>query len=201
MKRLLERVGRVGRRVSVVRVIALMAALLHCSGPVVAAQQDDDKALLERRVKAAFIFQFLNYVEWPEGTFPQSTANIVIAVAGDDELAGEIGQIVSTRTMSGRPVIVRKAKMPESLADVHLLFVGRGEMAALPQWVKMARSRPVLIITEAAGALDHGSMINFQLIQNRLRFEISLDAIDRHGLKVSSRLLAVAQSVRRTTVQ
>jgi hypothetical protein len=198
MKSLLERMRK---RASVVRMIALVGVLGYWSGFVVAAHTDDEKALLERRVKAAFVFQFLNYVEWPEGTFPQPTSKIGIAVAGDDELAGEIAQIVSTRTISGRPLLVRKLKQPDLLTDVHLLFVGRSEMAALPQWVKMARSRPVLIVTDIAGALDHGSMINFQLIQNRLRFEISLDAIDKHGLKVSSRLLAVAQSVRRTTVQ
>jgi hypothetical protein len=112
-----------------------------------------------------------------------------------------LAQVVAERTLDGRPLLVRKSRGAESPADVHLVFIGRAETAALAHWVKMARSRPLLIITEAAGALNQGSMINFQLIQNRVRFEISLDELEKGGLKVSSRLLAVAQTVRKTMPQ
>ena len=145
--------------------------------------------------------KFAGYVEWPAEAFRRADAPVTIAVAGDDELAAELAQAVAGRTVNGRPLLVRRLKGVESLADADLLFVGRAEIARLPQWVKMARSRPILIVTEVPGALNHGSMINFLVIQERVRFEISLDEAEKRGLRLSSRLLAVAQNVRKATPQ
>lgn len=189
-----------GRR-DATQALALMGVLLLGGWPLLAAPADDEPTELERRVKAAFIFKFTGYVEWPEGVFPQADTPFTFAVAGDDELAAELAQAVAGRTAGGRPLLVKKLKGAESLANVHILFVGRAETERLPQLARMARSKPVLIVTEAAGALNHGSMINFLVIRERVRFEISLEAAEKHGLKFSSRLLAVAQNVRKAAPQ
>ena len=92
---------------------------------------------------------------------------------------------------------ILKTRSLEAVADAHMVFVGRAEIARLPQLAKLARARPVLILTDAPNALAQGSMINFMLVEQRVKFEIHLEEAERHGLKLSSRLLAVAQSVRR----
>lgn len=189
-----------GRR-DATRALALTGVLLLAGWPLLAAPAEDEPTVLERRVKAAFVFKFTGYIEWPNEAFLQADTPVTIAVAGDDELAAELAQAVAGRTAGGRPLLVKRLKGVESLADVHILFVGRAETARLPQWVKMARSKPVLIVTEAAGALNHGGMINFLVIRERVRFEISLEAAEKQGLKFSSRLLAVAQNVRKAAPQ
>jgi hypothetical protein len=191
--------SRGAARIRVARTFAFLGLLLLASGPALVAHAQDEANVLERRVKAAFVFKFTSYVEWPAGAFPQADTPVTIAVVGDDELAAELAQTVAGRTVDGRPLLVRKPKGVESLADVHMLFVGRAEIARLSQWVKSTQSKPVLIITDVPGALNQGGMINFVVIQQRVRFEISLDEAEKRGLRLSSRLLAVAQSVRRVT--
>jgi hypothetical protein len=156
----------------------------------------DDDATLEQRVKAAFLYQFAGYVEWPPGAFAQPGTAVTIAVLGADAVASELSQVVTGRTIGGRPVAVKRVKPGESLAGVHILFVGRAENERLGQ---LAQSKAMLTVTEADGALTQGSMINFILIDRRVRFEIALDSAEKSGLKLSSRLLAVAQQVRTGT--
>jgi hypothetical protein len=85
----------------------------------------------------------------------------------------------------------------DSLAGLQVLYVGNGTAEELPQSLAPARSLPILVVTDAPGALASGSVINFTVERDRVRFEVSLPAAERNGLKLSSRLLAVAQRVER----
>lgn len=156
----------------------------------------EDDSNLEQRVKAAFLYQFAGYVEWPANTFPQPTTPITIAVMGADVVAGELSQVVTGRTVGGRHLVVKRVKPGESLAGVQILFVGKAENARLGQ---LSQSGAILTVSESDGALAQGSIINFVLVDRRVRFEIALDSAEKSGLKLSSRLLAVAQQVQKGT--
>ena len=175
------------------RVAFLFLAMLLFSWHAHPAEED---SILEQRVKAAFLYQFAGYVEWPPNAFAQPTTPITIAVMGADTVAGELDQVVTGRTIGGRSVTVKRVKPGESLAGVHILFVGRAESARLGQ---LGAPKAMLTVSEADGALTHGSMINFVLVERRVRFEIALDSAEKSGLKLSSRLLAVAQQVQKGT--
>jgi len=151
---------------------------------------------LEQRVKAAFLYQFAAYVEWPPYSFVQADSPVTIAVMGAEPLAAELSQVVAGRTVGGRALAVKRVRPGESLAGVHILFVGKAENSQLSQLAQGAKPRPILTVTESDGALAQGSMINFVLVDRRVRFEIALDSAEKSGLKLSSRLLAVAQDVR-----
>jgi hypothetical protein len=155
-----------------------------------------DPTVPEHRVKAAFLYQFAGYVEWPPNSFAEPDSPVTIAVIGAEPVATELKQLVTGRTVRGRPVTVRAMKPGETLAGIHILFIGSAENARLAQIVQGAKQRPVLTVTEADGALGHGSMINFVIIDRRVRFEVALDAVEKSGLRLSSRLLAVAQQVK-----
>jgi hypothetical protein len=187
------RVARIACRILAAACIFLAATMPWWS--VQAADADVDSTL-EQRVKAAFLYQFAAYVEWPPNTFAQPGTPITIAVLGADAVAEELGQVVTGRTVGGRSVVVKRVKQGESLAGVHILFVGKSEGARLNQ---LPQARAVLTVTEMDGALAHGSMINFVLVDRRVRFEVALDSVEKNGLKLSSRLLAVAQQVRTGT--
>jgi len=188
--------GITTRRSSVARALAVLGLAWLGAWPWDGSAQDD-AAALERRVKAAYIFKFASFVEWPEPAFPQPSTAVSIAVIGDDELAAELSSVTAGRAVEERPLTIRKTHSLEGVADAHMVFVGRAEIARLPQLAKFARAKPVLILTDAPNALAQGSMINFVLVEQRVKFEIHLEEAERHGLKLSSRLLAVAQSVRR----
>ena len=156
----------------------------------------EDAGALEHRVKAAFLYQFAGYVEWPPATFAQADTPVTIGVIGAEPLAAELSQLVIGRKIAGRTVTVKRIKAGESLAGVHILFIGRAEGTRLVQLSQTAQPRSILTVTETDGALARGSVINFVIAERRVRFEVALDTAEKSGLKLSSRLLAVAQDVR-----
>ena len=147
-------------------------------------------------VKAAFLYKFAGYVEWPAS--PADTdAPITIGVAAADPFAAELAEITRGRTVAGRPINVRRVAADDSFDGLQILFIanqGRGGERGL---LANARSRPILTVTESAGALADGSIINFTQDKDRVRFEISLYSAEQSMLKLNSRLLAVADSVHR----
>jgi len=186
------------RRLATTLACAAWLALISgwTSGPARAAEEAE---ALEQRVKAAFLYKFAGYVEWPAKSFARPEAPVTIGVMGNEALAAELVQAVTGRTVSDRVVAVKRLKAGESLAGIQVLFIGRAESARLSQVAQSAQPRSILIVTESEGALAHGSMINFVVAERRVRFEIALDAAEKSGLKLSSRLLAVAQQVRTGT--
>ncbi len=169
--------------------------------PMAASAQQGDAATLERRVKAAFLYKFVGYIAWPESALAQPDTPVVIAVMGDDALAAELAEAVSGRTMDGRPLAVRRLRDGEPLAGNHVLFVARAESARLPALARASSGLPLVLVSEAEGALDQGSTINFVVAGGRVKFDIAPDAAEKRGVKLSSRLLTVAQKVRTVSVQ
>ncbi|MFP5408898.1 MAG: YfiR family protein [Gammaproteobacteria bacterium] len=172
----------------------LLLLLWMAAFPTRAAEEGTD---LEQSVKAAFLYKFASFVEWPAPVMPQPATPITIAVAGSEKIVAELNQMVVGRTAQGHPITVRRIRAGDSLAGVHILFIGGTESARLGQWAEAAQTHSTLLVTDAESALTRGSMINFVLAERRVRFEISLDTAEKSGLKLSSRLLAVAQHVHR----
>lgn len=145
-------------------------------------------------MKAAFLFRFTDFVTWPNAAFGADSP-FIIAVAATEVFVDELRQVTAGRSVLGRPVQVRRVSNPGSIPAAHLLFIGDAEKQRLREWVLTA-PRSALIVSESEGALDHGSVINFALAEGRVRFEISLEAAEKRGLRLSSRLLALALQVR-----
>ena len=171
------------------------AFMSWAAGGQVWAAPAEDPENLEYRVKAAFLYKFAGYVEWPEAIFAQPTMPVTIGVMGADAVAAELSQLVVGRTVNNRAITVRRLKPGEPLTGVHILFVGGAENARLNQVLPLAQPRAILTVTESEGALAQGSVINFTVAERRVRFEISLGSAEKSKLKLSSRLLAVAQQV------
>ena len=172
-----------------------VAFISWAAGGQVWAAPAEDPENLEYRVKAAFQYKFAGYVEWPEAIFAQPTTPVTIGVMGADPVAAELSQLVVGRTVNNRTITVRRLKPGEPLSGVHILFVGGTESARLNQVLPLAQPRAILTVTESEGALAQGSVINFTVAERRVRFEISLGSAEKSKLKLSSRLLAVAQQV------
>lgn len=171
----------------------LAAALALLAAPAMA--ENGQAAALERKVKAAFLYKFLGYTEFPATVFSDAAAPVVIGVIGADELAAELARIVSGRTVQARPIAVRVIRDGEAPGAVHLLFVGGSDSARVKGVLKTAQPAPMLLVSEAENGLQQGSVINFKLVDERVRFDVSLEAADKHSVKLSSRLLTVANQV------
>jgi hypothetical protein len=148
----------------------------------------------EEAVKAAFLFRFGGYVDWPPAAL--AGAQFVIAVLDDEPVAAELARLVPNRTVAGRAVLVRPISNLKQLHDAQLLYIGPSHREELRTLIGAVSSRPVLVVTDEAGGLDAGATVNFMLIDQRVRFEISLDSATRSGLRIGSELLAVAIRVR-----
>ncbi|HTH80600.1 MAG TPA: YfiR family protein [Ramlibacter sp.] len=179
--------------------LVLLMMAPQCGRPAWSADAQTDEAVAERRVKAAYLYRFASYVEWPNGTFARPDTPLSIGVWGDDELADDLAQLVEGRTVDGRRVVVRSLKEAESFAGLHIVFIAQGRMARLGDTLESGPRRGTLIVTDTAGALQHGSVLNFVRVDGQIRFEVSLEAAKQHELKLSSRLAAVSTnlSVRR----
>jgi len=146
----------------------------------------------EAAVKAAFLYKFAGYIEWPPAAFPAPDAALVIGTLSADDIATELETAVSGRTVNQRRIAVRRLREGEAPQGVHMLVIGRRE-PNLRAALRAAQQLGVLTVTETN--LEAGGAINFVVADERVSFEVSLEAAERSGHKISSRMLAVARRV------
>jgi hypothetical protein len=181
--------------------VRLLAAACLVWGPLVSIARAETVTsgaavvVSEEKVKAAFVMRFLNYVEWPANSFPQADSPFVIGVSGAPEITRELEKSVAAQVPGKRPIVIRRLGEHDPLHGVHALMVGNGDRAGLGRWLAAAGQQPILLITEVDGAPPRGSMINFRLADDRVRFDIVLEPVENAGLKLNSRLLTVAMNV------
>jgi hypothetical protein len=147
----------------------------------------------EDSVKAAFLYRFTDYVEWPAPAL-QGT-QFTIAVLDAPGVAANLEHIVAGHQLKGRTPQVKLIHRAKEAVAAQIVFLGSGDADAHRRFITALTGRPVLIVTDEEQGLEEGSTVNFMLIDHRLRFEISLTAASRSGLKISSELLSVAARV------
>ncbi|MFZ6756559.1 YfiR family protein [Undibacterium sp. Ji50W] len=175
----------------------LLLSLLLILLPALHAQGSEQNENLEQRVKAAYLFKFCSYVEWPEKSFPTSDSVLNIAVLGSDGVANELLHMAQERNINGRSFLVKRLKGDEGangLNGVHVLFVARSSNK-MTDIVTAAKGRAILIVTETEGALSIGSMINFVIVDGKVRFEVAPKTATQDLVLISSRLISVAYKV------
>jgi uncharacterized protein DUF4154 len=171
------------------RTRVLLAALAVLCASLAHAAQFSVEA-----VKAAYLFRFAQYVEWP----PQAAdAPFVIAVSGAEDVAAHLEHLLPGMTVNGHRAVVRRVTRPTELDGVHILYIGADAFARTRTLRSRAVEQPILIVTDNELGLDGGGVINFIEVDRNLRFEISLIAADRSGLRINSQLLSVAARIER----
>lgn len=147
---------------------------------------------LEHELKAAYLFRFLGFIEWPAQAL-RAEEPLTIGVMGAEDVLAELQEVLPGRVVQGRSVTARRVREGESLAGLHMLFIGRGAAAALARVPAMPG---VVIVSDADNALDRGAAIGFVRSEGRVRFHVALDTAERQGVRISSRMLSVAEHVR-----
>lgn len=173
---------------------AVCLALCLVTGQASRAESDAFDSI-ESRVKAAYLYKFGSYVDWPQQAFPAAQAPLQIGVLDDVALADELARMVQGRSVAGRPLQIRKLKSGDSLAGLNVLFVSKSHNGRLADILSAAKALPILTVTEADNALSLGGIINFVPVEGRLRFEVSSRTAQLSHLSISARLLAAAYKV------
>lgn len=150
----------------------------------------------ETEVKAAFIYHFTSYVEWPDSAFGSSSSPFIIGVLGKSEVLSSLQSVVRGKSWNGRAFAVRRVDTAKEMRECHVLFVAGEEAKRLPQILEILDGAPVLTVGESEGFARKGGIINFFMEQSRVRFEINPDAAKRAHLTISSKLLNLAKIVR-----
>jgi len=149
----------------------------------------------EYQLKAAFLFNFTKFVEWPAARFADETSPVVIGVFGRNPFDEELANIVKGRTVNGRAIVVTLISTAEQVPHVHLLFVPASEEPRLP--VSVWKNLGIVAVGESDGFVDQGGTITFTQQGDKLRFAVNVATAERDGLKISAQLLKLAASIRR----
>ena len=149
------------------------------------------------RVKAAYLYKFAGYVEWPAGAFASDDSPIVVGVIGDDDLEEILSRMVVGKTVNGRPLVTRRLEVGSSLQGLHMLIVGALGKPTLQAIADAVRGKPVLVVSDVAQEPILHSMISFDLVDHHLRFNVALKPAVNSGLKLRALMLTAARRVTR----
>ena len=150
---------------------------------------------LERQVKAAYLYKFAGFVDWPDGSFARPDSPLVIGVAGADALAEQLELSVAGHSVNGRPVQVRKVRRGESLAGLHVLYLGALDKPVLQELLAASRGLALLTVSDSDEVYAMGSMINFVMADDKVRFDVALKPVAQAHIRISARMLLAAYRV------
>lgn len=151
-------------------------------------------ALGEYQVKAAFVYNFSKYVEWPAESFESNSTPIVVTVLGNVPSPGAF-EAIRGKTVKARKVELRTVRRLEDVQETHVLFVCASEKEHLGRILEFCRNRNVLSISDIEHFDQAGGAISFVTVDQKVRFHINLGAARRSGLRISSQLLKLARNV------
>jgi hypothetical protein len=167
---------------------ALLLALLLAVPGMASAQTAE-----EYEVKAAFLYNFAKFVDWPPESFPDPNS-LKICVLGDDPFGGSL-QTVAGEQVGGHKLQVVRMDSTSRLAGCQILFISRSEREHIPQILAAIKGSPVLTVGDTQKFADDGVIINFILEGSKVRFEINTGSADRAGIRISSKLLQLAKRI------
>lgn len=176
----------------VFRVIVLVTAGFIASGAPNALAQG---ALREYQIKAAFLYNFTKFVEWPAEAFTDSGAPMIVGILGDDPF-GVALESIQDKTVKGRKLEIKRFESIQGVEFCHILFISSSKKERLAQILEALKNSSVLTVGERDGFTQLGGMVNFTIKKNKIRFEINPDAAEQARLKLNSKLLRLGKVVK-----
>jgi hypothetical protein len=149
----------------------------------------------EYDVKAAFLLNFAKYVEWPAAVLPSPMTPLEVCVLGNDPFGDLLHTLVKARSTNERPILLRRPGTVMAARECQIVFINHASPVALRRDLAQLRDSPVLTVGESPHFLAAGGIVAFRLEENRVRLTVDLSAARRAQLKISSRLLALAEVV------
>lgn len=181
--------------------LAVFAGLTMAAGVASAAsagpldeRHGSPAGLPEYTVKAAFVYNFARFTEWPDAAFQDAASPLRLCVLGQDPFDGALDSIAG-KTIGSRELLVKYPIWATEVRDCHILFISEAAGTRLTEIVTYLDGSPVLTIGDTPDIARSGGIIGLENVENRIRFQVNLDAAQRSGLRLSSRILDLATSV------
>jgi hypothetical protein len=176
---------------------AFCAVLLVSLAPAVLGRyaQAAPEIFNEYSVKAAFLYNFAKFIEWPGGSFEDARSPLSICIIGQDPFKENL-DFLRNNTVKGRRLLVKRLSADEDLKQCKIVFIGKSEQERVPLLLSSVKNANALTIGEVGNFCKSGGVINLFTEKNLVRFEINVDAAERAGLVISSDLLKLARIVR-----
>jgi hypothetical protein len=162
-----------------------MVSLFPLGPPAAAQDVQNDKAEL--------LFHIAQFIEWPSQLSKQN--QFTFAILGEDELASVLAATMSQKSINGKSIFVRCIRRPADARDCHILFIAGSDEKRIPEVLNALRGTSVLTVADTVGFAAQGGMVDFLLEDSKVRFEINREQAKRARLKISAKLLALAQIV------
>ncbi len=175
-------------------VVPIVFCLLQVLIPTKAGGQED--VVDEYKLKAAMLYHLTRFVEWPPTAYLDHHSPILLCILGRDPFANSINSTLPEETDNGRLVLIRHLQSEKEIPGCHILYISSSERKTADRIFSTLNGSSILTVGEMAQFAAHGGMIQFSLEEQHVRFDINLDAASRAGIKISSKLLALAQIVK-----
>lgn len=154
----------------------------------------DDKSDREYSIKAVFLYNFSKFVRWPESAAPNYNQDgLRLCVVGENPFGGILEQLAEKVTAKGKRMVILRPRVSKEMASCHLLFVSASERPQIARILDFIKDSPVLVVGDTPDYGHMGVGINFYIKDNKIRFKIYAEAIEKAGLQVSSELLSLAE--------
>jgi hypothetical protein len=170
-----------------------VAAAFFWSGRMASA--DQEPVTREYQIKAIFLFNFAQFVDWPNEAFPNPESPLVIGILGEDPFDSYLDETVRGEKVNDHPLVIRRYHRINEIGSCHVLFISRSEADKLDQVIAGLKGRSILTVGDVAGFTLHGGMIRFVTENNKIRLRINVDAAKAAELTISSKLLKPSQIV------
>lgn len=173
--------------------ISLIILSLVLSNP--SNGQSGKPEITEYQMKAAFLFNFARFVDWPEPVFSDTSQPICIGIMGWDPFGEDLDSIIKGKKLKGKNLIVKRFKTIDEFEGCHILYISTSENKRLSRIIELANLATILTVGESEDFVSKGGIIKLFNKNNKVRFDINLEAAEKSGLKISSRLLKLAENL------
>ena len=162
---------------------------------VLGRAEGQGRAVSEYEVKAAFLYSFAKFIEWPPDALPGNEDTFVITILGEDPFGGSLDDILRDKRVGDRRVVVRRVPRGQDVGPSQIVFISDSESQQLPGLLKRFQGAAVLTVGEADHFAERGGVVGLRTEKNRIRLDINLAVAERARLKISSELLKLARIV------
>ncbi len=177
------------RRLGLLGLVCLWLA----NGWAVAA--DPGNGVSEYQLKAAYLYNFTKFTDWPANAFATTNAPIIIGIIGEDPFGPPLDETVRGELVNHRPLRIKRLGTDAELRGCQVVFISRSEADRLPAVLGVLAGRPVLTVSDINGFAQRGGMVNLRLVSKSVKMEVNPMAAKAAGLKISSKLLQLAAIV------
>lgn len=189
----MELLTTVSRRYQCVCFCLLLALRVVFSGSLVAGAESPTPTM--HQVEAAFLFNFAKFVTWPDDAFERSGSSLIIGVLGEDPFGAVLEETVRDKTVMGKKLAVKRFVRVQDAVNSHILFLSSSEENQLLPLLKVLEKATVLTVSDMEQFAERGGMVAFTVEDQKVRFNVNVEAVERAGLKMGSQLLKLARIV------